>query len=93
MIYDVVNIGEEESKNKIRQIFYDRAHLKDPRVVQHLVNYGFYELEETMLQHKQKHHVLMILDNMIEIPVLSKVIPPNRQLTEIEQERRYIDEN
>ena len=72
---------------------YDRAHLKDPRVVQHLVNYGFYELEETMLQHKQKHHVLMILDNMIEIPVLSKVIPPNRQLTEIEQERRYIDEN
>ena len=92
MIYDLVHIDEAEARAAVRGIFYERGHLKDPRIIQHLVDYGYYELEETMLQHKQKHHLYQILQGQVEFPSLSKWLPPKEKLTPEQLEARWIED-
>ena len=83
MIYDVKNITEDDCKAAIKKQFYERADIKDPRVALHLVNIGYYELEETCLQHKQKHQLYALLEGQRpEIPFLSKrQLEPRTHLT------------
>ena len=57
MIYDL-DIPIPEAKAAVRQHFYGQAHLKDPRVTEMLVEQGYISLETTMLQHKQKTHLM-----------------------------------
>jgi Complex 1 protein (LYR family) len=61
MIYDI-DMPLEEAKSSIRSRFYDNKNVKDPRVVEMLVEMGYFSLETSMLQHKQKNHLMHYLE-------------------------------
>lgn len=84
-IYDLTHLGADETKQRVRELIYARKDVKDPRVIQSLVNFGYYELEESMLGHKQKHHILMLLKGQVELPTRSKRLAPDASLEEHDQ--------
>lgn len=61
MIYDI-DMPESEVRAKIREQFYDHKDIKDSRVQEMLVEQGYFSLETTMLQHKQKAHLMHFLE-------------------------------
>jgi hypothetical protein len=61
MIYDI-DIPVGEVKAAVRGHFYEHKDIKDPRVVEMLVEQGYFSLETTMLQHKQKSHLMRYLE-------------------------------
>jgi hypothetical protein len=61
MIYDI-DIPIVEGKAAIRKQFYEQKDIKDPRVQEMLVEQGYMALETTMLQHKQKAHIMHFLE-------------------------------
>jgi hypothetical protein len=61
MIYDL-DIPILEAKASVRQHFYDQGHLKDARVTEMLVEQGYISLETSMLQHKQKTHLMRFFE-------------------------------
>ena len=61
MIYDI-DMPLENAKSSIRSRFYDSKDIKDPRVVEMLVETGYFQLETSMLQHKQKNHLMHFLE-------------------------------
>lgn len=52
----------EKAKAAIRGHFYDKKYIKDRRVTEMLVEQGYMSLETTMLQHKQKNHLMQFLE-------------------------------
>jgi len=56
-IYDI-DTPEHEARASIRSQFEKYATIKDERVVDMLVEKGYMDLEETLLQHKQRSHLL-----------------------------------
>ena len=75
MIYDI-DMGVPEVKKAVRQHFYDHKDIKDPRVQEMLIEQGYFSLETTMLQHKQKAHLMRMLEGYT---------------TSIEAERKFLD--
>ncbi len=61
MIYDI-DMPLTEAKSSIRSRFYDNKNIKDARVVEMLVQTGYFQLETSMLQHKQKNHLMHFLE-------------------------------
>lgn len=61
MIYDI-DMPIEKAKSTIRTRFYDNKDIKDHRVVEMLVETGYFALETSMLQHKQKNHLMHFLE-------------------------------
>jgi hypothetical protein len=61
MIYDI-DMPIETCKATIRDRFYDQKHIKDQRVVEMLIETGYFALETSMLQHKQKNHLMHFLE-------------------------------
>lgn len=61
MIYDI-DMPLNEAKSSIRSRFYDNKDVKDSRVVEMLVETGYFQLETSMLQHKQKNHLMHFLE-------------------------------
>eukprot|EP00980_Cylindrotheca_fusiformis_P004147 scaffold909_cov135-Cylindrotheca_fusiformis.AAC.4 len=61
MLYDV-EIPVEEARSAVRHQFYKHETIKDPRVIEMLVEQGYMTLETTMLQHKQKAHLMHIFE-------------------------------
>ena len=61
-IYDIVHMGKSEIKDASRGHFYKAAHIKDERVIDMLVEKGYIDLEDTLLQHKQKAQLMLILE-------------------------------
>ncbi|KAG7353546.1 complex 1 LYR family protein [Nitzschia inconspicua] len=61
MIYDI-DMPLEDAKSSIRSRFYDQKDVKDPRVIEMLVETGYFSLETSMLQHKQKNHLMHFLE-------------------------------
>lgn len=61
-IYDIVHVGEKEVKQAIRQHFYRNANVKDQRVIDMLLERGYMDLEDTLLQHKQKNHLMLLIE-------------------------------
>lgn len=59
-IYDI-DTPIPEAKASIRSQFEKYASIKDGRVVDMLVEKGYMDLEETLLQHKQRSHLLRSL--------------------------------
>ena len=51
-----------KAKGAIRTHFYDKSYIKDRRVTEMLVEQGYMSLETTMLQHKQKTHLMQLLE-------------------------------
>ena len=61
MIYDI-DIPVAEAKQAIRTQFYEHKDIKDSRVQEMLIEQGYFSLETTMLQHKQKSHLMHFLE-------------------------------
>lgn len=61
MIYDL-EIPLGKAKQSIRSKFYENKDIKDGRVTEMLVEKGYMSLETTMLQHKQKAHIMHFLE-------------------------------
>lgn len=61
-IFELNHMGTNGARNKIKARFYEHKGLKDARVIQMLVHQGYIDLEDTMLQHKQKSHVMHLLE-------------------------------
>jgi len=64
-IYDIVNMGEADVKKAVRSHFYDNATVEDERVIDMLCSRGYIDLEDTMLYHKQKAHLMLILEGPV----------------------------
>ncbi len=60
-LYDI-DMPLDQAKAAVRKYFYDHKNLKDYRVQEALVAQGYFSLETTMLQHKQKAHLMRFLE-------------------------------
>ena len=60
-IFDI-DMPAKEVKGKVKSMFLDNAYIRDERVLDMLVEKGYMELESTLLQHKQRPHLLSLLD-------------------------------
>mmetsp|Transcript_27417 Transcript_27417/g.46341 ORF Transcript_27417/g.46341 Transcript_27417/m.46341 type:complete len:122 (+) Transcript_27417:70-435(+) len=60
-IYDI-DIPMKDARAAVEFHFRQNAHLKDPRVINILIGKGYIELEETLLQWKQKTHLMARLE-------------------------------
>jgi NADH dehydrogenase (ubiquinone) 1 alpha subcomplex subunit 6 len=60
-IYDI-DLPLSEARTGIRTLFNQNGNIKDPRVVDMLVEKGYMELEETLLHYKQKPHLLRLFE-------------------------------
>lgn len=60
-IFDI-DMPAPEVKGKVRKMFLENAYIRDERVLDMLVEKGYMELESTLLQHKQRPHLLRMLD-------------------------------
>lgn len=62
MIYDIMDKPVGDVRKSIRNHFYKNQEIKDDRVINMLLETGYYHLEDTLQQHKQKNHLLNLLD-------------------------------
>ncbi|CAM9876526.1 unnamed protein product [Phaeothamnion confervicola] len=61
------------ARTALYNAFKKNANVRDPRVVDMLISKGYMELEETLLQFKQKTHLMRILEpHQTESPLRSK---------------------
>lgn len=87
-IYDVINMGRDDCKKMIRSHFYQNANVKDERVIDMLVEKGYIDLEDTLLQHKQKAHLMVLLEGAIGTDFNDKNLSPDA--SEEEQFQRWV---
>jgi NADH dehydrogenase (ubiquinone) 1 alpha subcomplex subunit 6 len=87
-IYDIVHMGENDVKAAVRKHFYAHKDIKDQRVIDMLVELGYNDLEDTLLQHKQKNHLMLLLENPIGTDFNNKRLGP--EASEDEQFLRWV---
>jgi hypothetical protein len=63
-IYDI-DIPVTDARAILRKQFRKNGHVKDPRVIAMLVEKGYMELEETLLQWKQRPHLIRTFEGYI----------------------------
>jgi NADH dehydrogenase (ubiquinone) 1 alpha subcomplex subunit 6 len=80
-IYDICHIGSKDIRAMVRTHFYKHKDVKDYRVIRMLIEKGYIELEDTMLQHKQKTHVMLLLEGPGE-DLLNKRLKPDSTVQE-----------
>jgi NADH dehydrogenase (ubiquinone) 1 alpha subcomplex subunit 6 len=64
-IYDIVHLGEKNLRQHIRNHFYHYAYVKDERVLDMLLTKAYIDLEDTLLQYKQKVHLMLLLESPV----------------------------
>jgi NADH dehydrogenase (ubiquinone) 1 alpha subcomplex subunit 6 len=82
-IYDI-DIPIPKARQVIRGMMEENAYVRDPRVIEMLIEKGYMELEETLLHYKQRPHLMKILKQH-EIPVSGpnrKRLTPNSSIEE-----------
>jgi hypothetical protein len=89
MIYDLVNLGENDVRKSMKQHFYKKKHIKDTRIIDMLVEQGYIDLEDTLLQHKQKPHLMLLIEGRVGENFNSKHLSPDA--SEEEQFQRWLD--
>ena len=65
IIYDI-DLEVNQAKAQIRDHFHKNGHVKDSRVINMLVEKGYMDLEETLLQYKQKAHLMKLFDGYVD---------------------------
>lgn len=65
-IYDI-DIPIPEARNSIRSKFEQYSNIKDDRVIDMLIEKGYMDLEESLLQHTQRSHLLRNLSGNVEM--------------------------
>jgi hypothetical protein len=88
VIFDIVNLGEKEVRQTVRQHFYKNAHIKDNRIITMLLETGYIDLEDTLLQHKQKAQLMLLLQGRVGTEFNSKAL--GADATEEEQMQRWL---
>mmetsp|Transcript_8800 Transcript_8800/g.18897 ORF Transcript_8800/g.18897 Transcript_8800/m.18897 type:complete len:122 (-) Transcript_8800:324-689(-) len=66
VLYDL-DMPLPEARKAVRAHFDRYAHIKDERVEKMLVAKGYIDLEETLLQHKQRSHLQRTLSGYIDL--------------------------
>eukprot|EP00549_Striatella_unipunctata_P024946 CAMPEP_0118688980 /NCGR_PEP_ID=MMETSP0800-20121206/9219_1 /TAXON_ID=210618 ORGANISM="Striatella unipunctata, Strain CCMP2910" /NCGR_SAMPLE_ID=MMETSP0800 /ASSEMBLY_ACC=CAM_ASM_000638 /LENGTH=122 /DNA_ID=CAMNT_0006586295 /DNA_START=43 /DNA_END=411 /DNA_ORIENTATION=+ len=61
MIYDI-DTPLSEARDSVRQQFQKNSHIQDPRVLNMLLEKGYMDLEEILLQHAQRPHLIRKLN-------------------------------
>jgi Complex 1 protein (LYR family) len=61
MLTQSVSLLLLQARRKVGEIFRKNQHVKDHEVTELLVAKGYMELEETVMQYKQKTHLLKLL--------------------------------
>jgi hypothetical protein len=61
MIYDI-DMPISEARASIKARFAENKDIKDERVQEMLIETGYFALETSMLQHKQKNHLMHFLE-------------------------------
>lgn len=87
-IFDIVAMTEPGVKKAVRSHFYANGGVKDERIIDKLLETGYYDLEDTLLQHKQKNHVMLLLEGQTNTQFNSKRLSANA--SEDEQFQRAI---
>ena len=82
MIYDI-DMPVEKAKKTIRDRFYDNKDIKDHRVQEMLIETGYFQLETSMLQHKQKNHLMHFLEGYtVPMEAARKRLSPDSSIEE-----------
>ena len=81
-IFDIVHMGQGAVKQSIRAHFYHNAHIRDQRVIDMLLEKGYIDLEDTLLQHKQKNHLMLLLEGPVGTDQNIKVLGANPSIDE-----------
>ena len=81
-IYDILHMGQPELKRSIRNHFYHHAATRDERVIDMLLEKGYIDLEDTLLQHKQKSHLMILLEGPTETDTHRKVLTADASVDE-----------
>ena len=63
-LYDI-DMTQGEAADAVRGLFHENAYVRDARVLDLLIEKGYMELEETLLQHKQRPHLLRLLEGYV----------------------------
>lgn len=87
MLYDLVHVGADDVRSKVRALFEKNGHVKDERVIDVLLERGYIDLEDTLLQYKQKSHLLFLLEGRVSVDLNCKRLSPDA--TDEEQEKRW----
>ena len=66
-LYDI-NMEPSVARQAIQNLFRENAHVQDPRVIDMLVTKANMEMEETLMQWKQKTHLLTLLEGALPDP-------------------------
>lgn len=66
-LYDI-NMEPSDARKAIQNLFRQHAHVKDPRAIDMLVTKAHMEMEETLMQWKQKTHLLTLLEEALPDP-------------------------
>ena len=88
MIYDIVHLGEDDVKKQMRAHFTNNAHVKDQRVIDMLLEKGYMDLEDTLLQHKQKNHLMLLIEGQLGTDLNDKRLTADS--SEEEQFQRWV---
>ena len=88
MIYDIVNFGEKDVRKAVRGHFYKHKDIKDQRIIDMLLEQGYIDLEDTLLQHKQKTHLMLLLEGRLGTDFNVKTLSPDS--SEEEQMQRWM---
>ena len=87
-IFDIVSMGEANIKRHLRSQFAANAHIKDPRVIDMLLEKAYIDLEDTLLQHKQKNHLMLLFEGPVGTDQTMKMLKPDS--SEEEQFARFL---
>jgi NADH dehydrogenase (ubiquinone) 1 alpha subcomplex subunit 6 len=87
-IYDIVHLGKDEVRKNMRTHFYQNANVKDERVIDMLLEKGYMDLEDTLLQYKQRSQLLIIIEGVTPTHHMTKGLKPNS--TDEEQFQQWI---
>lgn len=84
-VYDI-DMTPKAARHHLADLFRHNSHIRDPRVVAILVHKGQLELDETLLQYKQRSHLIERLGGKLYSP-----FDPTAQFAK-SRSRRLIDE-
>lgn len=79
ILYDI-NMEPSVARNSLRQLFRKNGHVTDGRAIDLLINKANMEVEETLMQWKQKSHLLTLLQSGIEDPRVKTMSKQDIQL-------------
>lgn len=81
-------MGSADVRKHMRTHFYSNADVKDARVIDMLIEKGYMDLEDTLLQYKQRPHVMMLIEGDTPTHHMLKGLKPDA--TEEEQFQQWI---